>query len=156
MAAKPPKVAKRFENTKSAVLIATSNLFVEPEIVDSEFAANLFFEDISGNELINIQPYNFLVNTENSNISNINSIVTSYEPQSLFKSSNIQPSYFARFEISLNDKTPLVGSGPSGENVSFVAGTVNSVYIELINTLDDEEVQIEFLGKATPIGDTID
>ncbi len=156
MAAKPPKVAKRFEDTKPAVLIATSNLFIEPEIVDPQFATNLFFEDISGNELINIQPYNFLVDTSNSNISNINSIVTSYEPQSLFKSSNMQQSYFSGFEISLNDRTPSVGSGPSGENVSFVAGTTNAIQIELINTLDDEEVQVEFLGRVAPIGDTID
>lgn len=157
MAAKPPKKTTPWiEDTRPMVKIATSNLFIEPQIVDLEFATNLFFEDISGNELINIQSHNFLVNTSNSNISNINAIVENYDAKSLFKSSNIQPAYFGQFEITFSNKVPLVGNGNGGTNVRFVTDSINSLYIELINMGEDEEVEIEFLGKGTPIGDTID
>lgn len=156
MAAKPPKKAIRYEDTRPMVKIATSNLFIEPQVVDPEFATNLFFEDISGNELINIQPYNFLANTSNSNIANINAIVDNYESKSLFKSSNIQPAYFGQFEIIFGNKIPQVGNGDGGTNVRFVKDSINSLYIELINMADDEEVEVEFLGKGAPIGDTID
>lgn len=160
MGAKPPKKATRYESTRPMVKIATSNLFIEPEVIDPDFATNLFFEDISGNELINIQSHNFLINTSNSNISNINSIVENYDAKSLFKSSNIQPAYFGQFEITFSNKVPLVGNGAGGTNVRFVelvdTDSINSLYIELINMGEDEEVEIEFLGKGTPIGDTID
>jgi hypothetical protein len=116
----------------------------------------LFFEDISGNELINIQSYNFLVDTSNSNISNIDSVISTYSPQSLFKSSSIFVSYFGQFEIKLNDKIPLVGNGPNGSNVYFSVGSSNYIYIESINLADDEEIEVQFLSKTKSIGDTID
>jgi hypothetical protein len=143
------------EEPKDAVKIATSNLFIDEEKVDADFAIGLFFEDISGNELINTQPYNFLVNTSNSNISNLNSIISNYTPQSLFRSSNSQFIYFNKFEIVLTDKIPLVGNGTNGSNIYFVSGGVNSICIEFINLSDDEEVEIEILSTSTPIGDTI-
>jgi len=146
---------KRTYDTRDAVKIATSNLFIDEEKVDADFAIGLFFEDISGNELINTQPYNFLVNTSNSNISNLNSIISNYTPQSLFRSSNSQFIYFNKFEIVLTDKIPLVGNGTNGSNIYFVSGGVNSICIEFINLSDDEEVEIEILSTSTPIGDTI-
>jgi hypothetical protein len=155
--AKPIKLKTTYgtRDLKKAEKIATSNLFIDEQVVDPNFATGLFFENISGNELINTQPYNFLVNTSNSNISNLNSIVSNYTPQSLFKSSNNQIIYFNQFEIILNDKIPLVGNGTNGSNIYFTSGNINSIYIEFINLSDDEEVEIQILSVKNPNGDTI-
>jgi hypothetical protein len=157
MGAKPTKLKTTYgtRDLKEAEKIATSNLFIDEQVVDPNFATGLFFENISGNELINTQPYNFLVNTSNSNISNLNSIVSNYTPQSLFKSSNIQLIYFNQFEIILNDKIPLVGNGTNGSNIYFKSSNINSIYIEFINLSDDEEVEIQILSVKNPNGDTI-
>jgi hypothetical protein len=113
---------------------------------------NAIFEDISGNELINTQNQNFLVNTSDSNILNINNIVQEYSSQALFNSSNAYLNYFSKFEINLLNKIPKIGNGNSGNNVYFSNKTI---YLEFVNLASDEEIEIEFISATKPIGDII-
>lgn len=154
MAAKPPSKSFFDYARREAVKIATSNLFIESEKASEDFMTNMIFEEIGGNELIDTQNYNFLVNPEKSNISNISTILEVTSPKSLFKSSNIYDATFNQFEIELANRIPSVGNDFNNGNVYF-STSLKSIIIEFVNLADDEEIEVQFVSTSLPISDTI-
>jgi hypothetical protein len=166
MAAKPPSKSFFDYGKKEAVRIATSNLFIDTTTTSEEFMTNVIFEDIGGNEMLQTQTYNFLVNPDKSNILNLATVLEVTSPRSLFKSSDTYNSIFNQFEIELSSKIPAVGNyQDNNSNVYFFGGTtiygdsvspgINSILIEFINLSDDEEIEVQFMSIAVPISDTI-
>jgi len=154
MAAKPPSKAFLDYTKKEAVRIATSNLFIDTTAPSEEFMTNIIFEEIGGDEVLDTQNHNFLVNPDKSNILNIATILEVTSPKSLFKSSNIYGSTFDQFQIELSDKVPKVGNAQNNGNVYF-SSDMKAILIEFINLSDDEEIEVQFMSTVLPIGDTI-
>lgn len=154
MAAKPPSKSFFDYGKKEAVRIATSNLFIDTTTPSEEFMTNVIFEDIGGNEILDTQNYNFLVNPDKSNILNVATILEVNSPRSLFKSSDTYNSTFNQFEIELSDKIPAVGNAEDNSNVYFFSN-IRSILIEFVNLSDDEEIEVQFVSTTTPISDTI-
>jgi hypothetical protein len=118
--------------------------------VPIEVMTDLIFEDIGGQELINIAR-NDIINGQQisySSIKNLASIQQQYNPNNIISLQSTSDKYFANFSIKLNEKIPNVGNGPSGSNV-YIDETTGDLIIETINTLSDEQVDIQIAISGT-------
>jgi hypothetical protein len=118
--------------------------------VPIEVMTDLIFEDIGGQELINITR-NDIINGQQisySTIKNLASIQQQYNPNNIISLQSTSDKYFANFSIKLNEKIPNVGNGPSGSNV-YIDETTGDLIIETINTLSDEQVDIQIAISGT-------
>ena len=118
--------------------------------VPIEIMTDLIFEDIGGQELINIAR-NDIINGQQisySTIKNLASIQQQYNPNNIISLQSTSDKYFANFSIKLNEKIPNVGNGPSGSNV-YIDEATGDLIIETINTLSDEQVDVQIAISGT-------
>jgi hypothetical protein len=116
---------------------------------------DLVFEDIGGQEIINIAR-NDTVFTENLIYQPIkNSILLSqqYNPNTLLSIQGVAGDYFKNFPISFSNKVPEVGTGDNGEIVYF--DSEGNLVINVINLQSDEQVEISILSEGIIFNDTI-
>jgi hypothetical protein len=117
--------------------------------VPVEVMADLIFEDIGGQELINI------ARTDTINgqkilyqpIKNINSINQEYNSNNILGLQRTSDKYFAGFAIKLDAKVPKVSNSPDGNPV-YIDGSGNLV-IDSINLNADEQVEIQISLSGT-------
>ena len=84
-----------------------------------EIMTDLIFEDIGGHELLSISR-NDIINGQQvsySPIKNLGLIQQRYNPNNILKLQSTSDTYFANFAIKFEEKVPLEGNGPNGENV---------------------------------------
>lgn len=152
-----------------AVKSATPDLLVNAELVGAiELEAQLAFEEISGQELINISRHD-LINGQNlkySPIKNIASIANRYSSKDLIPIQNSSNSIFDNFSIKLDDYTPNdgynlqneyvanFGTGPAGESVYLDSKTGNLV-INLVNLPKDHQVEVQIIKNIGLVNATI-
>jgi hypothetical protein len=148
----------------SSILSSTSTTFsantvktATPDIilfddgsVPVEVMTDLVFENIGGQELINIARSD-IINGQKITyqpIKNISDIEQQYNPNNIISLQQTSDRYFANFPIQLKDKVPNQGSGPNGESIYFDPIT-NDLIIEVINILGDEQVEIQIATDGT-------
>lgn len=114
------------------------------ELVPIEVMTDLIFENIGGQELINIAR-NDIINGQQvsyNTIKNLTSIQQQYNPNNIISLQSTSDKYFANFSIKLEDKVPNVGGGPNGSTV-YIEETTGDLIIETINTNPDEQVDVQ-------------
>lgn len=131
-------------------------IIVGDEEVSIETMSNLIFEDIGGQEIINVDRNDtvFGSNLVYDNIYNSNQILQSYNSYTLAPVFKTSYEYFKNFTISLDQKIPNVANGDNGVNV-YIETSTGDLVVELVNVEDDEQVEISILTSGTGYYDTI-
>ena len=133
------------------VKTATPDIVIfDDESVPVEVMADLIFENIGGQELINVAR-NDTVNGQQiiyQPIKNLSILQQQFNPNNIVSLQQTSDKYFAGFSIKLEDKTPTTGSGPNGEYV-YIDSDTGDLIIETVNTLQDEQIEVEITTDGT-------
>jgi len=127
------------------------------ETVPIEVMEDLLFENIGGQELINIarsdtingQPISY------QPIKNISAIQQQYNPNNIVSLQQTSNRFFAGFSIKLEDKIPSEGNGLNGSNI-YIDPNNGNLTIELIKLEADEQVEIQIVTNGTIYEDTVE
>jgi hypothetical protein len=120
------------------------------ETLPVEIMADLIFENIGGQELINIAR-NDTVNGQPiiyQPIKNLAAIQQQYNPNNIVSLQATSDKYFQNFSIKFDTKVPTVGSGPNGEHV-YIDPETGDLVIETVNIEEAEQVQAEITSSGT-------
>jgi hypothetical protein len=139
-------------NTPTPPPIKTSTpdiILFNDDLIPEQLMFDLIFEDIGGQELINI------VRSDTVNgqkiiyqpIKNLSSIQQQYNPNNILGLQQTSDKYFAGFSIKLEDKIPEEGNGVDGKNVYIQAN--GDLVIEFVNINNDEQVEIQITLNGT-------
>ena len=115
-----------------------------------EVMTDLIFENIGGQELINIAR-NDIINGQQVSyqpIKNLSSIQQQYNPNNILSVQSTSDKYFANFPIKLENKIPQTGTGPNGKHI-YLDSTNGNLVIEAVNIESDEQVEIEITVSGT-------
>ena len=115
-----------------------------------EVMTDLIFENIGGQELINIAR-NDIINGQQVSyqpIKNLSSIQQQYNPNNILSVQATSDKYFANFPIKLENKIPKVGTGPNGNHI-YIDSTNGNLVIEAVNVEQDEQIEIEITVSGT-------
>jgi len=141
----------------ASVKVATPDLFVfKDEILPIEIMTDLIFENIGGQELINISR-NDIISGQTilySPIKNMSSLYLQYNPQNILNIQDTSATYFRNYPIKLESSIPSTGSGPAKETV-YIDTTTGDLIIELVNLEADEQVDVQVLIAGTLLDGTI-
>jgi len=120
------------------------------DAVPIQIMADLIFENIGGQELINIAR-NDTVNGQTviyQPIKNLTSIQQEYNPNNIVALQATSDKYFQNFSIKLDNKVPSPGTGPNGAHVYIDPETGNLV-VEAVNLDTDEQIELEITVSGT-------
>ena len=120
------------------------------ETLPVEIMADLLFENIGGQELINIAR-NDTVNGQAviyQPIKNLSTFQQLYNPYNIVSLQSTSDKYFQNFSIKFDTKVPDVGNGPNGEHV-YIDPETGDLVIEAINIEDGEQIQVEITTSGT-------
>lgn len=122
----------------------------DDEATTVDTMADLIFENIGGQELINITRSDIINGQKISYqpIKNLSSIQQRYNPNNILSLQQTSDKYFAGFSIKLEDKIPNEGNGVNGENVYIEEGT-GDLIIEFININNDEQIEVQITSDGT-------
>lgn len=125
-------------------------IIYQQEDIPVEIMADILFENIGGQELINISR-NDIVNGQKvvyQPIKNLNSIQQEYNPNNIVALQDAAPQIFANYPISLEEKVPSVGNGPDGSYV-YIDPKTGDLVIEAINLGKDEQIEVQITQSGT-------
>jgi len=173
MESKPLSVDKKVYNssTSSSVKIATPELLnFSDSTLTEDVMVDLIFEDIGGQEIINIVR-NDIINGQNVTyqpIKNLSGLSYQYRSDNIIPLSRTDRDYFKNFAISLSNKTPECGSGyyiftaPGEPQLSistceyvYVEPNTGDIVIDLINLKPEEQVEVQIISNIRELHDTI-
>jgi hypothetical protein len=144
-------------SSSEGVKIPTTDIILyNDESTPIEVMTDLIFENIGGQEVINIAR-NDIINGQNviyQPIKNLTSLYFEYNPQNILALQDTSEEYFKKFPIRLENTIPNVGTGPNGETVYIETSTGNLI-INVINLNSDEQVEVEILSDGAIFDDTI-
>jgi hypothetical protein len=157
--------SKKYEGaSEKAIKVATPDLILfDEEGLPVEIMTNLIFEQIGGQEIINISR-NDIVNGQKITynlISNTDQINYAYNPKNIFTVPGAIESYFKNFAIRLDTHIPELGTGPQGQVVYVDRENLDDLkrkrlVIDVINMKENERVEIQVLNAGVPISDILD
>jgi len=163
--AKPllPDSKKYSGASEKAIKVATPDLILFDEAgLPVEIMTNLIFEQIGGQEIINISR-NDIINGQKitySLISNADQINNAYNPKNIFTVPGAIESFFKNFSIRLDTHIPERGTGPQGQVVyvdraNQVPVQKNRLVVDVINMARNEKVEIQVLNAGVSISDIL-
>jgi hypothetical protein len=132
-------------------LIALSN-----PPMDIDIMADMIFENIGGQELINISRSD-IVNGQDviySPIKNLKDLYIQYNPNNIIKLESTADTYFKNFPIRLESKLPPYGTGPNGE-VVYIDPTTGDLIINVSSLDPDEQIDVQILNSGETLNGTI-
>jgi hypothetical protein len=145
------------DDTGAAVKAATPELIaLSNPILADEIMVDLIFENIGGQELINISR-NDIVNGQDvlySPIKNLKELYTQYNSDNIIKLDSTSETYFKNFPIRLELKLPTYGTGPN-EEVVYIDPTTGDLIINVSSLEPDEQVDVEILTDGEILNGTI-
>lgn len=139
-------------SSSNANLVKTATpdiVLFDDDSVPVEQMADLIFENIGGQELVNIAR-NDTINGQNISyqpIKNIRSIQQSYNPNNILGLQKTSDKYFSGFSIRFDQKTPYVGNGLNGANVYIDES--GSLIIEATGLNNDEQLEVQLSTDGT-------
>lgn len=161
--------AKSSVPASSPIKVATPELIaLSNPPLDIDIMADMIFENIGGQELINISR-NDIINGQDvlySPIKNLQDLYIQYNPNNIIKLESTSDTYFKNFPIRLEAKLPYSGIGPNGDELPYLGTGPNGeiVYIDpdtgdlVINVSSlepDEQVDVEILDSGEILSGTI-
>lgn len=152
IAATPASVTSSPTATASTqVKSATKDIIIfDDGAIPIDLMADLVFEDIGGQELINIARRDTVNGQKISYqpIKNLSSIEQQYNPNNIVSLQATADKYFANFPIKLDDKIPQTGEGPGGDYV-YIDTTTGNLIVEAVNLESDEQIEIQIARSGT-------
>ena len=142
-----PKTPAAVAVTPAVATVKTApidTILFNDDSVPIEVMTDLIFENIGGQELINIAR-NDIVNGQKVSyqpIKNLSSIQQQYNHSNILGIQNTSDKYFSNFPIKLENKIPDIGNGPNGSNV-YLDSLTGSLVIETVNMENDEQIEVE-------------
>jgi hypothetical protein len=118
--------------------------------VPIEIMTDLIFENIGGQELINIAR-NDTVNGQTviyQPIKNLTAIQQQYNPNNIISLQATSDKYFQNFSIKFDEKVPVEPTGPAGAHV-YVDPETGELVVEAVNMLEDEQIELEVTASGT-------
>jgi len=137
--------------TQNTIKTATPDIILfDDDLVPIEIMTDLIFEDIGGQELINIARRDTINGQKISYqpIKNMSDIEQKYNPNNLISLQATSDKYFANFQIQLKDKIPTAGTGPYQTYVYLITST-NDLVIETVNLAADEQIEVQIATDGT-------
>jgi hypothetical protein len=125
------------------------DILFDDESIPIEIMADLIFENIGGQELINIAR-NDTVNGQSVSyqiIKNLSDISQQYNSNNIIGLQSTSDKYFNSFSIKLDGKIPTSPTGPNGSNVYLDA--VGDLVVEAANLESDEQIEIQIVLNGT-------
>jgi hypothetical protein len=139
------------------VLAASKDIFViTDDSLPIEIMTDLVFEDIGGQEIINISRSD-IVSGQNviyQPIKNLTLLNYQYNPQNIISLQDTLESYFKKFPIQLDKKIPTVGTGGNNET-AYIDSDTGNLIINVVNLEKDEQVEVQILNGGDIFNDTI-
>lgn len=151
-----PSSVTSASSVSDPVKVATPDIILfKDELLPIEIMTDLIFENIGGQELINITR-NDIINGQDviyQPIKNLTSIQLQYNPQNILALQDTDKSYFANFPINLSYYLTEEGTGPNGE--PYYIDTNGDLVVNVINANKDEQVEIQIFTQGEFIDATI-
>ena len=125
-------------------------ILFDDDTVPIQIMADLIFENIGGQELINIAR-NDTVNGQTviyQPIKNLTTIQQEYNPNNIVALQATSDKYFQNFSIKLDNKVPSPGTGPDGAHV-YIDPETGDLVVEAVNLDPDEQIELEITVSGT-------
>lgn len=137
-------------NVKQVLTAPIDTILIQDELLPIEIMSDLIFENIGGQELINIAR-NDTVNGQRLTyqpIKNLYLIQQEYNPNNIINIQTTSDKYFKNFTIKFESKVPNEGTGPNGEFI-YIDTLSGDLIIDFINIEQGEQVQVEIITAGT-------
>ena len=142
---------------KEAVKIATPSLLaLSNQPLDINSMVELIFQDIGGQELINISRSD-AINGQDivySIIKNLKNIMLDYNSNNIIKLGGTSDVIFKNFSIKLEQRLAKKGTGPN-EEIVYLEESTGNLIINVVNLEKGEQVEIEIINQGGVFDDTI-
>ena len=152
-----PDIMLNLQNDSYSVKPATpENILFNDDVVPIEIMTDLIFENIGGQELIDITRSE-LINGQDvlyQPIKNLSSVYFQYNPQNILALQDIDANYFKKFPINFNSKIPECGTGPDC-SIVYIDTETGDLVINVINLANDEQVEVSIISDGQVLDDTI-
>ena len=125
-------------------------ILFDEEAVPIQIMSDLIFENIGGQELINVAR-NDTVNGQQiiyQPIKNLTQIQQEYNPNNILAIQATSDKYFKNFAIKFETKVPNIGGGPDGEHV-YIDLQTGALVVEAVNIQEDEQIEVEITTGGT-------
>jgi len=132
------------------VKTATPDIILfDDQSLSTESMADLIFENIGGQELINISRNDSINGQEISYqpIKNVKLLQQSYNPNNILGIQKTSDKYFSGFPILFDQKFPNEGSGLNGQNI--YVDELGNLVIEAIGLNNDEQIEVQLSTGGT-------
>jgi hypothetical protein len=126
------------------------------ETTPIEIMTDLIFENIGGQELINIIRTD-IINGQDLNyqpIKNLTSLYLQYNPQNILSLQDTDYNYFKKFPINFSSKIPVCGTGPDC-SIVYIDPETGNLVINVVNLGRDEQVEVSIVSDGVVLDDTI-
>lgn len=151
-----PNVPAKISPARPAIKIADPDIIIQNESeTPVEVMSDLIFENIGGQELINISR-NDLVNGQPviySPIKNLSAVSYQYNSNNIVNLSGTSKSYFNNFGITIENKIP--DADPENNYYPIYIDENGNLVLELLNVEQNEVVEVQIITEGTSIDDTI-
>ena len=125
-------------------------ILAEDENLNIQIMADLIFENIGGQELINIARNDTVAGQPviYQPIKNLTSINQEYNPNNIVALQATSDKYFQNYTIKFDSKVPTKPTGPGGKHV-YISPQNGNLVIEAINMNFDEQIEVEIATGGT-------
>ena len=137
-------------NINPVLTAPIDTILFNDDSVPIEIMSDLIFENIGGQELINIAR-NDTVNGQTilyQPIKNLTAVQQQYNPNNIISLQATSDKYFQNFSIKFDQKVPTEGTGPDGSHV-YIDPETGELIIETINMAEDEQIELEITISGT-------
>lgn len=137
-------------NNVNLVKTATPDIVLfDDELLSIDLMSDLIFENIGGQELINISRNDTINGQEISYqlIKNSKSLQQLYNSNNIVGLQKTLDKYFLGFSILFDNKIPEIGNGPNGNNLYI--DEFGNLVIEFVNLSSDEQIEVELSTSGT-------
>ena len=152
-----PEILAAVQGDNSDVKPATPEIILfNDDQMPIEIMTDLIFENIGGQELINIVRSD-LVNGQNvlyQPIKNLSNVYFQYNPQNILSLQDTDSSYFKKFPINFTSKVPECGTGPDC-SIVYIDPDTGDLIINVVNLARDEQVEVSIISDGQVLDDTI-
>jgi alpha-L-arabinofuranosidase len=137
-------------NINPVLTAPIDTILFNDDSVPIEIMSDLIFENIGGQELINIAR-NDTVNGQTilyQPIKNLTAVQQQYNPNNIVSLQATSDKYFQNFSIKFDEKVPTEGTGPGGSHV-YIDPETGELVVEAVNLAEDEQIEVEITISGT-------
>ena len=137
-------------NINPVLTAPIDTILFNDDSVPIEIMSDLIFENIGGQELINIAR-NDTVNGQTilyQPIKNLTAVQQQYNPNNIVSLQATSDKYFQNFSIKFDEKVPTTGTGPGGSHV-YIDTETGELVVEAVNMSEDEQIEVEITISGT-------